>query len=962
MGCDLGRMALLAIGFAGALGSGIGAEDSYPFPYDTRVPWRTSRVLGTPEPPLPYVLERVSPELKFKDPVDVCSAPGLDRLFVLELRGRIHSFRAGEAKADLFFDLTNAVPEARNAYGMTFHPGFATNREIYVCYTLKDDLPDGTRVSRFKVSREEPFRVDPGSEEILITWVSGGHNGGCLKFGLDGYLYISTGDAAGPNPPDPLKTGQDNTDLLSSVLRIDVDRKDPGKAYRVPPDNPFVGVPDCRPEIWAYGFRNPWRMGIDRMTGELWVGDVGWELWELVFRVERGGNYGWSIVEGPQSIHPGMRSGPTKILPPIKIHPHSEAASVTGGHVYRGKRLPGLVGAYVYGDWVTGKIWGLRMPPSGGEPEVRELVDSPYQIIAFGEDNAGEVYVLEYAGGLHRLQPNPATGQVSQFPRTLSATGLFASVKEHQLAGGVLPFSVNAEMWADGAQAERFIGLPGTSFVEVGATNVWLYQRKKEWRFPTNAVLGKTLSMELQPGERGSRKRIETQLLHFDGLDWRAYSYRWNEAGDDAELVGANGAEATLELKGANGGGGKRTWRFHSRTECLRCHNSWDNYALAFTDMQLNRLIEASGGGRAAAGRTERKEFNQLRALGNVQAFNLRPEPDDVRLVNPYHESGGRGDLEKRARSWLHVNCGHCHREGAGGAVVTHFDFDTKREEMKAIGRPPSQGNFGLTNAQVIAAGDPYRSVAYYRILTLGSGRMPLIGSREVDEAGAKLIHEWIIELGLRERSDAIRKQLKTPRGTLELVSTLPQGVALPDDLVREIAAAPEAHVRDLMERYLPEELRKERLGASFPASAVLSRKGDAVRGKKVFLEGAQCGQCHRAAGEGRDVGPDLSAIGKKFGRADLLEHILQPSKVIEPAHVSYAIETVDGESYTGFVVKRTEKEIVLKDATGNEVVVALTRIKSNVPQALSMMPEGLLQSLSAEEAADLLEFLGGMK
>ncbi len=165
--------------------------------------------------------------------------------------------------------------------------------------------------------------------------------------------------------PDPFQTGQDTSDLLSSILRIDVDHPPAGKPYRIPEDNPFFNRKGSRPEVWAYGLRNPWRMSFDRASGALWVADVGWELWEMVYQVERGGNYGWSIMEGPQSIHPDWKRGPTPILPPVKAHPHTEAASITGGFVYNGHRLKELVGAYIYGDWVTGKIWALRKPQSG---------------------------------------------------------------------------------------------------------------------------------------------------------------------------------------------------------------------------------------------------------------------------------------------------------------------------------------------------------------------------------------------------------------------------------------------------------------------------------------------------------------------------------------------------------------------------------------------------------------------
>ncbi|MBI2478207.1 MAG: PQQ-dependent sugar dehydrogenase, partial [Planctomycetia bacterium] len=251
---------------------------------ETRVPWTTSRITGSPNPPLPYRTERVFPKLQFENPVDLTSASGTQRLFVLELQGKIYSFSGDAAaeKADLLFDLKQSVPEADRAYGMAFHPQFPTNRYCYICYTVGQDIEDGTRVSRFTVSNTDPPVIDPASEQLVITWRSGGHNGGCLKFGTDGCLYISTGDGGPAFPPDPLLSGQDVSNLLACILRIDVDDTDESRSYAIPADNPFVDLAGARGEIWSYGHRNPWRMSIDSANGDLWVGDVGWELWEMV--------------------------------------------------------------------------------------------------------------------------------------------------------------------------------------------------------------------------------------------------------------------------------------------------------------------------------------------------------------------------------------------------------------------------------------------------------------------------------------------------------------------------------------------------------------------------------------------------------------------------------------------------------------------------------------------------------
>ncbi|MFO1501184.1 MAG: PQQ-dependent sugar dehydrogenase [Verrucomicrobiota bacterium] len=974
----------------------------------TRTGWTNSRVIGSPDPAPPYRERRVHPNLAFHSPVDLSVVPDTRMMVVAEQGGQVFSWNVDQpsAKAELALDLNRTAPGLTALYGVTFHPGFKTNRFVYLCYVLKDGQEDGSRVSRFTLPDSQPLRIEPASEQVMITWLGGGHNGGCLKFGPDGYLYISTGDGAGPNPPDPLHTGQDNHDLLSCILRIDVDHPAAGRPYQVPADNPFLNRTDSRPEIWAYGFRNPWRMSFDRKNGTLWVADVGWELWEMVYAVERGGNYGWSIVEGPQPVHSESKPGPTPILPPRKAHPHSEAASITGGCVYDGSRLPDLVGAYIYGDWVTGKIWALRGDRNSGS--VIELVDTPLQIVAFSDDPNQELLILDYRGGLYTLEANTAAPHTPPFPRRLSETGLFDHVATHQLAPGVRPFQIVAPLWADGAVAERFVAFPGRSCIQIGATNIWGSFDPDEWRFPTNAVLGKTLSLPDAIGGGAAPHRIETQILHFDGSEWHGYTYRWNEGRTDASLEEAAGGELVLPVSDARAFHGQRqqTWRFHSRTECLRCHNSWVNYTLAFNPLQLaysrphshhetNESSESVAGGGKSGSRPEANvtELERFTALGYLdRPVTTRPTQA---LTDPYD---AHADLNARARSWLHVNCSHCHREGAGGSVAAHFSHDLPLREMHALDRPPTQGTLGLSNARVIAPGDPSSSVLFFRIATTGQGRMPLIGSSEPDLRGVSLLSDWISQLpgapalnaqpaddvAQRERDvqavvdaaaprpwttsaqTALDHLLASPNAALALWTRLvrtnwPGG--LPDGLLGTISHTAAFQVQDLFDRFLPAEARPQKLGPNPKREQILALSGDAAHGKALFFrEAVQCSRCHVIQGQGRDLGPDLSLVGAKYSSRELLEQVLEPSKAIDPRFIQYQVETKDGSSWSGFIVKRERDQLWLKDVNLAQVCLHTNQIVHLQPQSLSAMPEALLQGLTAQDAADLIAFLSGLK
>jgi len=716
-----------------------------PYGIEKRIPWTTSRVQGSPDPLPPYRLETAFPKLMFYEPLDMAHAPGTDRLFIAERKGKIFSFRNDPQteKADSLFDLKKTI------YGFTFHPKFAKNGYMYVTYVLDPDKtePKGTRIARFEVSRDNPPRCNLASEKIVFEWPSGGHNGGCLKFGPDGFLYIGTGDGSGI--ADEFHTGQDISDVLASILRIDVDHPAGGKAYGIPRDNPFINTKGGRPEIWAYGTRQPWRMSFDRATGDLWAGEVGQDLWEMVLRIERGGNYGWSVMEGTHPFRPERKRGPTPILPPIVEHPHSDFRCVIGGFVYRGTRLNDLIGAYIYADYDTGKVWGLRYDGRKVTWQ-QELATTKLRIVSFAEDSAAELYLVDFMGGqIHRLVRAPRAAATSNFPRKLSDTGLFASTRDHRPAPGLIPYSVNAQLWSDHATKERYLALPANSQIEYNTVE---YPQPapgapRGWHFPDGTVLVKTFFLEMERGNPASRRRLETRLLHFQKMPgteevgdqfWRGYTYEWNDDQTDATLLDAAGRDRTFTIKDPNSPAGTRqqTWHFPSRAECTLCHTLPAKFVLGVNTLQMNK--DHDYGGVIA---------NQLATLDHLGIFT-KPLPDSAekppRLVNYEDETQS---LDQRARSYLHANCAHCHMKWGGGNAEFQLLATLALRDTGTINTRPGQGAFDIPDARILGPGDPERSLIYYRMSKLGLGRMPHVASSVVDEKALKLIHDWIKQL-----------------------------------------------------------------------------------------------------------------------------------------------------------------------------------------------------------------------
>lgn len=963
-----------------------------------RIPWTASNVTGSPEPPHPFQTVRAFPNLTFKAPVEVAFAPGSNRVFVAVERGQVYSFKNDEnaAEPDLFFDPSKVQTLAKtegatgigSAYAIAFHPRFAENHYVYLQYSLNfktnaRNHENGSRISRFTVIPSDPPAIDYASEVIVLQYLSGGHNGCCLNFGpKDGYLYISLGDAGDPNPPDPFNSGQDVSDLLCSILRIDVDRSSADRAYAIPADNPFTKLAGARPEVFAYGLRNPWRFGFDKATGFCWVGDVGWELWESVYCAKPGTNCGWSIMEGPNPVHPDGKRGPTPITPPAATVNHSDAASMTGGFVYHGSKLPALQNHYLFGDWQTRRLWAAKVKGDTLEP-YREVALTDQRIVTIVEAPDGEPIIADHqGGGLYRLAPNVVSESVKPFPRKLSDTGLFTSTPKQSPQAGVYPFAIHAPQWCDGATAERWAAIPGDGKVAWGK-GVW-GDDKPTW--PKDSVLARTLSLETTPGDAATRRRVETQLLHFDGKQWQAYSYAWNDQQTDAELVPASGKDVPIEVRDARfpTGSRRQAWHFASRAQCLTCHNSWDDYTLAFNEPELRDLKTADGEEQVAA-------FKRLGFLVGPKD-GAPPKAEDLARLNqtfvdPYDP---HADLTDRARTYLHVNCSSCHRFGGGGSAL----FDTRKElpidKTNLVDAKPNLGGFTLDDPRVICPGDPGRSVLLYRASKTGSGRMPAIGSNVPDERGLGLLREWIAAMPGDKPADeraaalkslaaaqsptpdaaaAIDRLLANTSGALDLALQIDAGKLPAPVAATAIAkgyASTHDTTRDLFRRFDPADANKARLGSDINPQQLLSLKGDPTKGRKIFFElnsTGLCARCHKVDAQGQDFGPDLTHVATKYpNRADLLDNILNPSKVIADGYATHTVRTKSGDTVSGFLVKQTAGQIVLKTPDLKEVHIPTTTIEKMTTEKLSAMPEALLADLEPQEAADLLEYLTTLK
>ena len=737
-----------------------------------RVENETLSRLPTAPPIFGYTATNAFPNLALTNPVCITSPPGeTNRLFIVEKHGRIVVITNLAAPTrTVFMDITSrvttgsdtgasGVSDERGLLGLAFHPGYTTNGIFFVFYTgnattVSTGLHD--ILARYHVSATDPNQGDASSEVRLIAQRDqyNNHNAGDLHFGPDGYLYVSLGDEGGGDD-----TGQNSQridkDFFSAMMRLDVDKR-PGSLapnphpssttnYAVPPDNPFVnttsfnGLPvdpnQVRTEFWAVGLRNPWRFSFDPLDGTLYCGNVGQGTRESIDIITKGSNSGWNYWEGfYQRTNSSQIPSGFVLTPPLIDYPRSQGVAVMGGVVYRGQRLSQLYGAYIYGDYGSGRIWALRHDGTNVTENTQLFVDDANSfgaagVVAFGTDPGnGDVLYADVRNGtnsaIKRIVYN-STQTGASLPTTLADTGAFSDLTTLTPNAGIVPYDINVPFWSDNALKSRWFSVPNTNLTISFSPNA-------NWSFPTGSVWIKHFELELTNGVPSSRKRIETRFIVRNQSGVYGITYRWGDSLTNATLVPEQGMDESLVIDEGSGVLRTQIWHYPSRQECLQCHTGGGGLALGFNTAQMNREYDYDG-----------SVTNQLAALSQAGYFDT-PVTNVHALSALAQATNSAVSLEYRVRSYLAANCAQCH-EGPGSVQEVPWDarITTPTSQAGIINGSLLQ-NAGDTNNRVIAPGSLAHSMLLSRISTRGANQMPPLDSTIVDTQAIALVSAWI--------------------------------------------------------------------------------------------------------------------------------------------------------------------------------------------------------------------------
>jgi glucose/arabinose dehydrogenase len=666
-------------------------------------------------PQTPVRLQRIYSDVSLQQPLDMRQAPGSasSRFYIAEKGGRIVSLpaddQAGDAQAVTALQLDVFTEEEAGIAALAFHPNFQENGRAFVTYVA--ELPGQAlelRLSEFTLGLDG---VSLENEQILMQIPQDNpiHFGGDLAFGPDGYLYMSVGDD-GDNSVDDHHSmlAQDTSNVYGSILRLDINNNDSPLAYRIPADNPEID--GLVTEVWAYGFRNPWRMSFDREPPyDLWSSNVGASFREEINLVEAGANYGWPFCEG------ACEPFDANYTDPIYSYRNSTGAAAIGGHVYRGNAIPALQGQYIFGGFVAQALWVLDPNLDQSNPLfVQTLINTPFSFADIAQDNAGELYVLGISNGaVYRLVES--TNEGSEPAALLSQTGCFASIENGVAvpAEGLIAYDVAQSFWSDGAEKTRFFAIPDSATIDASDPS--------NWQLPPNSVTIKHFYW--------ADNVFETRLLlRYEDGSYGGLTYAWNEDLSDAELVDYNGESRSLQ---------DIDWHYPGRGDCLRCHTEAAGRTLSIHSAQLNLEHDYPSGIRA----NQIDTFAYAGLLNTTSPHKSRSFPTRTQLNNAEHS------LNRRLSSYLQVNCANCHQSGN---LAGRASWDASHGLALGSRALCDQRPFELTHAdeleeeRLLVPGRHDLSTLWIRTSTRGSSAMPPLGSAIVDQQGADLMQEWI--------------------------------------------------------------------------------------------------------------------------------------------------------------------------------------------------------------------------
>lgn len=722
------------------------------------------------------------PNLDFDDPTVFTAEPNSNRLYVASIDGLIHFFEndVNINSKTVFLDLRSqaAVVPDGGFLGLSFHPEFGDSNYVYVYYPFREPgtgskvnvsatgypgvfLNVWGRLSRFTVDPTTHI-ADPSSELVMIQkrMYNESHRGGAITFDNDGYLFLSLGEEFRTETAQII-----DTLLEGGILRIDVD-KDPtrshapvrtlpigisdeisGEGYWIPNDNPFLDPTGNQfEEYYSIGHRNPHRLTYDSVEDRLWSGEIGELAREEINVIQKGGNYGWPFREGKIA---GFYSQPTSMLgtlmDPTADFDRTEIGCVIGGYVYRGSDNPALVGKYLCADFNSSGVWALDYNAATGE-STKELLFyyTPGAITTFGQDQDGELYIcgLGNNSGIYKVTAETVSPEP---PTLLSQTGVFTDMATLEPADWMIPYDLNEPFWSDGAVKSRWMVIPNDGTHNTSAEKI-SYSLNDDWGIPVGGVLVKHFELPIDETNPSLTKRLETRLMvHGTDGEYYGVTYRWRADNSDADLL-VTGLEDTLSVATASSPR-EVVWQYPSRNACLVCHNDGAGPVLGPSTLQLNGDLYYPETGKTA---------NQLTTLAHLEIFDTAIDTSVAGLADLPAATNSKdvtASLEDRARSYLHSNCSSCHQAGTSnrGAFTTKLSVPLQYQSL--LYGELHEG-LGITGSRVIVPGDTNTSILYRRIRDVHTNiAMPPLAKNRVDEAGAKLIADWI--MSLNPESDA---------------------------------------------------------------------------------------------------------------------------------------------------------------------------------------------------------------